>query len=51
MIREPMSFAFVAAFISGLFVGGLLFAHQMQMTPHNQMMAVFDANSSPTTIR
>lgn len=45
-----LSFAFVAVFLVGLLLGGLLFArqsNQLQAKSDQQMIALFHANGSP----
>jgi hypothetical protein len=48
----PLSFAFVAVFLGGLFLGGWLFAHTGSARPHptdDQMIALFNTNGAPPT--
>jgi hypothetical protein len=45
-----LSFGFIAVFLSGLLLGGWLFAHksnQMQVTSGEQMIALFQTNGLP----
>ena len=49
-----LSFGFIAVFLSGLLLGGWLFAHksnQMQVTSGEQIIALFNANDSPPAAR
>jgi hypothetical protein len=45
-----LSFGFIAMFLSGILLGGWLFAHksnQMQVTSAEQMIALFQTNGLP----